>query len=231
MTKAILSNAFKTNRLDLLFPAAGAIGRVILLKGDLALGLGLTANATTDELTTATAHGLVSGSRVRIASSGTIPAPLAATVDYFAIVTGASTLKLATTLANATANTSINLTDAGSGVLTLNEQTLTAADSVAVLINKELNGAGYARLAIDNLGAATIIGVNGEKPPKVLSFTNSGAANLDYRHYLIAFGASGVVGDVAGVTDAVLVSEVSTVTTIPGQQRNITLNLRLGAKI
>jgi hypothetical protein len=28
----------------------------------------------------------------------------------------------------------------------------------------------------------------------------------------------------------VLVSEVSAVTTIPGQQRNITLNLRLGAK-
>jgi hypothetical protein len=76
-----------------------------------------TADAGTDELTTSAPHGLVTGDGpVAVRNDGgALPDPLAAVTDYFAIVTGASTLQLATSSANALSGTEINLIDAGTG--------------------------------------------------------------------------------------------------------------------
>jgi len=76
-------------------------------------------NTGTDELT-AVGHGLLTGDRMRLRNvGGALPAAtpaLAATTDYFAVRTGADTLKLSDTNAHALAGTNIvDLTGSGSG--------------------------------------------------------------------------------------------------------------------
>ena len=63
------------------------------------------------------AHGLVTGSRVRVAASagGTLPGGLAAFTTYYAIRLDDNTLKLATTEQDAAAGIAIAIADAGSG--------------------------------------------------------------------------------------------------------------------
>ncbi len=73
------------------------------------------------DLFTSTAHGLVTGDAVMIASDTTLPGGLASDTLYFVIKISANTFKLATTYANAIAGTVINLTDAGTGTHTINQ--------------------------------------------------------------------------------------------------------------
>lgn len=84
-----------------------------------------TANATTNELTASTPHGAVTGAGpLRLFNSGGAPpAPLAVATDYYAIVTGASTMKVARSRSDALSGRFIGLTSAGTGtnsVATLN---------------------------------------------------------------------------------------------------------------
>jgi hypothetical protein len=227
MTIATPSQSTLTTIADAAYPSTGTIGYIILLKAALATGLGVTANSSTGVFTTASAHGLVTGSRVRIASTGTVPSPLSATTDYYAIVSSTTTLRLAATLADTQSSTAIALTDAGSGSLTLNERPLTAADSIAVLVNKELaSGGGYSRLPIANAGAATIVSGNGEKSITA-TFTNSGSTSIDYIAALVAFGIGSAVGSVAGATSYSLATETVAQSTAPGQTRAITVAMRI----
>jgi hypothetical protein len=78
-------------------------------------------NTTSNELTVAAPHGLVTGDPFLVVYSpnGTLPAPLAPVTHYWAIVTGASTLKLAVSSTDAMAGTAIDLTTSGSGTLQL----------------------------------------------------------------------------------------------------------------
>lgn len=76
-------------------------------------------NATTNQFTE-NAHGLLTGSCVRVTSNATLPDPLLTATDYFAIRTAANTFKLATTRANAVLGTSIDLVDVGSGPAAFN---------------------------------------------------------------------------------------------------------------
>ena len=81
----------------------------------------VTANATTDQVTpSGFGVGLITGTRVRFTTTGTLPAPLAIATDYYVIKPeGDDTYKLATSLANAQAGTAIDLTTAGTGTTTL----------------------------------------------------------------------------------------------------------------
>lgn len=75
-----------------------------------------TAVAATDILTTGSAHGYTTADPVTMATTNTLPAPLASTIYYYARSTGASTLTLHPTAADASANTNIvNITDTGTG--------------------------------------------------------------------------------------------------------------------
>lgn len=56
---------------------------------------------------------------VRLTTTGALPAPLAAGVDYWLIVVDADTVKLAATFAAAKAGTAIDLTDVGAGTHTI----------------------------------------------------------------------------------------------------------------
>lgn len=65
-----------------------------------------------------TTHGLQTGDRFYLTTTGALPTGLSASTTYYAIVTGSSTINAATTLANAAAGTAINTTGSQSGVHT-----------------------------------------------------------------------------------------------------------------
>jgi hypothetical protein len=202
------------------FANTGTYGYLTLLKGDVATGLSYTANATTNALTTATAHGMVTGSRLRLVG-GTLPSPLLVNTDYFAIVSSPTVLSIATTLANAIANSPIDLSDAGSGALTLTEQALTASDPLSVLVNKEISHPSWAaRTLIENLGAATAVLGVAEKPLQTFSVNNTSLiAVLSYQHYLFiesAIAAAGTLGNVPSGVGFILSSEAVVQVINPG---------------
>lgn len=121
-----------------------------------------TADAGTDLCTwTSTANipsNILTGTRVRLTTSGTLPAGLATATDYYVIKMSDTTFELATSYANAVAGTQINITDAGTGTHT-----------VTWLLPRYTNGAGLNAIffnpAATALGAAT--------PSLSLGYTNS----------------------------------------------------------
>lgn len=61
----------------------------------------------------------ITGMKARVSTTGVLPTGLVAATDYFVIRASATTIKLASTLANALAGTAIDITAAGSGTHTL----------------------------------------------------------------------------------------------------------------
>ncbi len=128
------------------------------------LGYGdtFTADAGTDIITmTSTANipsNILTGTRVRLTTTTTLPAGLALATDYYVIKVTDSTFKLASSYANAIAGTAIDITDAGTGTHTMSR-----------LLPRYTNGAGVQAIWFNNnataLGAAT--------PNLDLGYTNS----------------------------------------------------------
>lgn len=77
----------------------------------------VVADADADTLT-ASDVGLFTQARIRFTTTGTLPAPLVVDTDYFVIRVDADTFKVATSLANASAGTAVNITDTGGGTHT-----------------------------------------------------------------------------------------------------------------
>jgi hypothetical protein len=121
-----------------------------------------TANDTTDICTwSSTANipsNILTGTRVRLTTTTTLPGGLATATDYYVIKVSDTTFKLATTFANAVANTAIDITTTGTGTHT-----------VTWLLPRYTNGAGVQAIIFANnatpLGAAT--------PNLSLGYTNS----------------------------------------------------------
>lgn len=105
-----------------------------------------------------TAYNLLRGTRVRLTTTGTLPAGLATATDYYIIKVSDTRCKFATSYANALAGTAIDITDAGTGTHTINW-----------LLPRYTNGEGvFATFFNSNatpLGAAT--------PNLSLGYTNS----------------------------------------------------------
>jgi len=121
-----------------------------------------TADDTTDICTyTSTANfpsNILTGTRVRLTTSGTLPAGLATATDYYVIKVSDTTFQLATSYANAVAGTAINITSTGTGTQT-----------ITWLLPRYTNGAGVQAIFFNSnataLGAAT--------PNLSLGYTNS----------------------------------------------------------
>jgi hypothetical protein len=121
-----------------------------------------TADAGTDVCTwTSTANypsNILTGTRVRLTTTTTLPAGLTTATDYYVIKVSDTTFSLATSYANAVAGTAINITDAGTGTHTVNW-----------LLPRYTNGAGVQAIFFANnatpLGAGT--------PGLSLNYTNS----------------------------------------------------------
>jgi hypothetical protein len=121
-----------------------------------------TADAGTDTCTwTSTANipsNILTGTRVRLTTSGTLPGGLATATDYYVIKVSDTTFRLATSFANASAGTQINITDAGTGTHTVNW-----------LLPRYTNGAGLNAIFFNP--AATALGAG--TPNLSLGYTNS----------------------------------------------------------
>lgn len=128
------------------------------------LGFGdtFTADAGTDVITwTSTANrpsNILTGTRVRLTTTTTLPAGLALATDYYVIKVSDTTCKLATSYANAIAGTAIDITSTGTGTHTMSR-----------LLPRYTNGAGVQAIFFNSnatpLGAAT--------PNLSLGYTNS----------------------------------------------------------
>jgi hypothetical protein len=121
-----------------------------------------TADSSTEICTwTSTANipsNILTGTRVRLTTTTTLPGGLATATDYYVIRLSDTTFSLATTYANAVAGTAINITSAGTGTHT-----------VTWLLPRYTNGAGVNAIFFNSnataLGAAT--------PNLSLGYTNS----------------------------------------------------------
>lgn len=71
-------------------------------------------------------HGFQEGLKIRLTTTGALPAGLNTGVDYFVIVVDSDNIKLASDLANAQAGTAIDITDEGTGVHTVTPVALNA---------------------------------------------------------------------------------------------------------
>jgi len=128
------------------------------------LGYGdtFTADDTTDVITwTSTTNrpsNILTGTRVRLTTTTTLPAGLSLATDYYVIKVSDTTCKLATSYANAVAGTAINITSTGTGTHTMSR-----------LLPRYTNGAGVQAFFFNSnataLGAAT--------PNLSLGYTNS----------------------------------------------------------
>lgn len=121
-----------------------------------------TADAGTDICTwTSTANipsNVLTGTKVRLTTTVTLPAGLALATDYYVIKLSDTTFSLATSYANAVAGTAINITDAGTGTHTVNW-----------LLPRYTNGAGLNAIFFNP--AATAMGAG--TPNLSLNYTNS----------------------------------------------------------
>jgi len=121
-----------------------------------------TADAGTDVCTwTSTANipsNVLTGTKVRLTTTTTLPAGLALATDYYVIALSSTTFSLATSYANAVAGTAINITDAGTGTHTVNW-----------LLPRYTNGAGLNAIFFNP--ASTAMGAG--TPNLSLNYTNS----------------------------------------------------------
>lgn len=99
--------------------------------------------AAVTDICTAAAHGFVTGLKVRGTTTTTLPAGLSLATDYFVIKLDADTFKLATSLANATAGTAVDITNTGTGTHTL---TATTAAGNVTKLQVSNDGTNYADL-------------------------------------------------------------------------------------
>jgi len=121
-----------------------------------------TADDTTDICTWTTRvnnpGNILTGTKVRLTTTTTLPAGLALATDYYVIKLSDSTFKLATSYANAVAATAINITSTGTGTHTVNW-----------LLPRYTNGAGLNAIFFNP--AATAMGAG--TPNLSLNYTNS----------------------------------------------------------
>ena len=145
--------------LNVEIPNSGNFAVLVLLQQTLATSVVFTADSPTDVLT-ATGHGMINYAIIRFTQVGTLPAPIAANVDYWIFAVTANTFKIAASLASAIATTSLDLTTNGSGSNTFTEQPITEARfelnqyDKSFLIGKELAHVNYVRYQYASPGAS-----------------------------------------------------------------------------
>jgi hypothetical protein len=137
-----------------------------------------TADAGTD-ICTHTNINLFPYTCVQLTSSGTLPAGLALATDYYVIKLTDTTIKLATSYANAVAGTPIDITDAGTGTHTINTlyPRYTSGAGLQAFMwanNATPLGAGTPNLSIGYTNSAQ---ATGRATPTVLPVGKTAAAN------------------------------------------------------
>ncbi len=132
----------------------GSSALAALAETPLAGGVNSEVDVADNELAIPT-HSFLLGTKIRLTTTGTLPAGLALATDYFVIPVDASTIQLASSLANAIAGTEIDITDQGSSGA-VNTVTAVALSGASVTFQKSNDGTNWVDIA-----AATAITVDG----------------------------------------------------------------------
>ena len=153
-----------------------------------------SADSLTDTLTytstTSIPSNILTGTRVRLATTGILPVGLATATDYYVIKLDDLTCQLATSYANAVAGTAINFTTDGTGTHTLSwllPRYTNGAGLQAIIFNPNVTalGAGTPNLSLGYTNSAQVAS---RATPTVLPIGKTGATNS----HIIYTGATGV---------------------------------------
>lgn len=130
------------------------------------------------------------GHKVRVSTTVTLPAPLLANTDYYIVYTSATTIALATSLANAYAGNIITLTSDGAGVqtLTLYSAAVTAYQqdflTTAISIGQSDGVTAWQEFVLPDefiLPNTLSIAINSVIWTQVTDFASSGASSTVYK--------------------------------------------------
>lgn len=144
------------------------------------------------------AHGYLTGTKLQLTSTGTLPAGLSTSTDYYVILVDADTIKFATTQANALAGTAVDITGYGtSGAVNTVAIVAALAGSVKLQKNNEPEPlspdyVGYSPVWFDiaspasqNFAAATTLNFAaadvGYRSLRMVVTTTSGTVNVRAR--------------------------------------------------
>lgn len=142
-----------------------------------------TADASTDVLTSTGSRGFANLqhlTRVQVSSGTTLPGGLSAATDYYVIKVSDTTIKLATSFANAVAGTAINITDAGTGTHTMNTlypRHTSGAGVQAFMWNSNATALGAATPNLSLPSYTNAAQTTGRATPTVLPIGKTAAAN------------------------------------------------------
>ena len=152
-----------------------------------------SADAGTDLCTyTSTANipsNILTGTMVRLTTTGTLPGGLATATDYYVIRMSDTTFELATSYANAVAGTQIDITTAGTGTHTITwllPRYTNGAGVQAIFFNPAATALGAATPNL-SLGYTNSAQVTSRATPTVLPIGKSAASNS----HIIYTGATG----------------------------------------
>lgn len=152
-----------------------------------------TADAGTDILTytstTSIPSNLLTGTRVQVSTTTTLPAGLSAATNYYLIRVDDNSCKLATSYANAVAGTAIDITTAGSGTHTMSwllPRYTNGAGLNAIIFNPSSTALGAATPNL-SLGYTNAIQTGSRATPTVLPVGKSAASNS----HILYTGATG----------------------------------------
>lgn len=152
-----------------------------------------TADDTTDICTYTSVvnipSNILTGTRVRLTTTTTLPAGLATATDYYVIRLSDTTFKLATSYANAIAGTAINITSTGTGTHTITwllPRYTNGAGVNAIFFNPQATalGAGTPNLS---LGYTNSVQAASRATPTVLPIGKTAASNS----HILYTGATG----------------------------------------
>jgi hypothetical protein len=106
--------------------------------------------AVTDLITVSITKNFVIGLAVKFTTTGTLPAPLSSSTTYYVSYVSGNTIKVATSLANATAGTHVDITDTGSGTHSI---VATELGTIRKIVqNPGATTANFKYFAIDSTG-------------------------------------------------------------------------------
>ncbi len=152
-----------------------------------------TADTGTDIMTytstTSIPSNLLTGTRVQVSTTTTLPSPLVAATNYYLIKISDTTFKLATSYANAIAGTAIDITTTGSGTQTLNwllPRYTNGAGVQAIIFNPAATAMGAATPNL-SLGYTNSVQTTSRATPTVLPIGKSAASNS----HILYTGATG----------------------------------------
>lgn len=152
-----------------------------------------TADTGTDIMTytstTSIPSNLLTGTRVRVSTTTTLPSPLVAATDYYLIKVSDTTYKLATSYANAIAGTAIDITTTGTGTHTLSwllPRYTNGAGVQAIIFNPQATALGAATPNM-SLGYTNSVQTTSRATPTVLPIGKSASSNS----HIIYTGATG----------------------------------------